>query len=120
MNLVPVNIDQYLTKDLLNDEYRKKSDGMPRAFGHCYVACEALYHLGLKDAMYKPWYGKDADGKTHWWLVSEVSDALIDPTASQYTERGLTPPYDKGKKCGFLTKEPSFRAKLLMVRIVGL
>lgn len=116
----PANVpEKYLTPDLLKEKYRVKK-GVPKTYGHCYVACEAMWHLGLKHLLYKPFRARDDEGNVHWWFYSETFDKIIDPTASQYTERGLEPPYERGRAGGFLTKEPSFRAKLLMIRIVGL
>jgi hypothetical protein len=107
-----------LSEDLLKPEFRKK--GMPKTYGHCYIASEALYHLCGKDMGYKPFHARDDDGIVHWWLQKEnnITKTIMDPTASQYTDRGLTPPYVKGRKGGFLTKEPSLRTKILMVRVM--
>ena len=117
-----VNIEEYLTDELLSPKLRKLKKGMvgiPNTFGHCYVASEALYHLFFKYIGFKPYRAKDKEGITHWWLQNK-GGYIIDPTATQYYDRGLYPPYKKGKCGGFLTKWPSLRAKILMIRIVEL
>lgn len=84
--------------------------------GNCYVTCEALYHLlGGKSAGYTP-HTVRHEGDVHWYLVLEVPvfavvRTIIDPTASQFK----TPvPYNKGRARGFLTKQPSKRARAMM------
>ena len=90
--------------------------------GNCYVCVESLFYLlGGKEAGYTPHY-VDHEHDTHWYLVHEqqvgmhgVSRLIIDPTASQFK----TPvPYHLGKPCGFLTKEPSYRARQLMEKML--
>tara|TARA_Y100000294_G_C8306740_1_gene237000 strand:+ start:129 stop:410 length:282 start_codon:yes stop_codon:yes gene_type:complete len=82
-------------------------------FGHCYVATETLYHLmGSKEV--KPVCGRDNDGIVHWWLEYKKSGKKIDVTFDQYFSVGKVPPYEKGRGSGFLTKEPSKRAKIVM------
>ena len=92
--------------------------------GNCYVTCEALYHLlGGKKMGYKPMTVRH-EGDVHWFLVRDVvvngmlpvgdsreARIVIDPTASQFK----TPvPYHRARGRGFLTKEPSMRARQLM------
>lgn len=78
--------------------------------GNCYVTCEALYHLlGGKEEGYTPMVMRH-EGKTHWFLRN-VFGAYIDPTMSQFKNR---PDHSKGRGCGFLTKKPSKRAKILI------
>jgi hypothetical protein len=86
---------------------------MPR--GNCYVASEALFHLlGGKAAGYKP-MRMHTGTDTHWFLMHVETGLVLDPTASQFD----TPPdYSKAVGCGFLTKDPSKRAKKLMQEIV--
>ena len=84
--------------------------------GHCYVASEALYHLGLKDEGYTPCRGRDEDGVVHWWLVSPEG-YIVDPTAAQYLETGRTPPYARGRPGGFLTRGPCRRTQALLANI---
>jgi hypothetical protein len=104
-----------LTPDLLKPPYCHQPDN-PTA-GHCYAAAEALYHLlGGKAAGLTPQVGRDETGGTHWWLRTDEG-RIIDPTAEQYTSRGLTPPYAHGKGAGFLTRKPSRRAQALIARV---
>jgi len=94
---------------------------MPR--GNCYVTCEALYHLlGGKKAGYVP-HTVRHEGDVHWYLVLTTktdglgieTSVIVDPTASQFT---TVPDYSKGRGRGFLTAEPSKRAKALMLLMV--
>ncbi len=102
----------HLTEDLLKPKYRGST--IP-AYGHCYVASEALWWL--LDGSWEPWYGYDRDGATHWWL-RKPTGIILDPTAVQYTSRGVRPPYNRmARRAAFMTKEPSKRAKVLMKRL---
>lgn len=83
--------------------------------GPCYPASEALYHLlGGKDAGLTP-MRIDHEGVSHWYLRWEPLTGgtfYIDPTSTQFD----TPvPYEKGRGTGFMTKEPSKRARELML-----
>jgi len=81
--------------------------------GPCYPASEALYHrLGGKSAGLTP-MRITHEGVPHWYLRWEVAGETyyLDPTSTQFE----TPvPYEQGKGCGFLTKEPSRRARALL------
>ena len=78
--------------------------------GSCYPASEALYHrLGGKEAGLTPMHIIH-EGVPHWYLRWEVDGETlyIDPTSTQFD----TPvPYADGRGRGFLTKEPSKRAR---------
>ena len=104
-----------LTPELLREPYRtwvEKEWAHPLT-GHCYVACEALYSLlGGKAAGYTPMCQKH-EGGPHWWLRGP-SGEVIDPTAAQFSS---PVPYELGKGKGFLTREPSGRARIVMGRI---
>lgn len=63
--------------------------------------------------MWHPVRARDEDGVVHWWLEDEKG-AILDPTAEQYTDLGKTPPYSKGRRGGFLTKAPSYRARTIL------
>ena len=110
-------IKNALSDDLLTKEWReKKSSKDDKTFGHCYAASEALYHLlGGKSAGLTPQVGRDENG-THWWL-KDKSGKILDPTAGQFTIKGKKPPYENGKSCGFLTKNPSKRAQKIIDKI---
>tara|TARA_Y100000034_G_scaffold130321_2_gene188542 strand:- start:85057 stop:85452 length:396 start_codon:yes stop_codon:yes gene_type:complete len=108
-------IQSVLTPDLLKKEYRGQDD-KHFTYGHCYAACDALYELiGRKESGFTPHCAKDENGITHWWL--QRGEEILDPTKEQYTSDGVSPPYSKGKGKGFLTKEPSKRARKIIKRI---
>ena len=82
--------------------------------GNCYVTSEALFHLlGGKDGGWTP-VRLRMEGDTHWFLRHK-SGLIVDATKSQF---GTSPEYSKGRGSGFLTKQPSKRAKILMERLV--
>jgi hypothetical protein len=82
--------------------------------GNCYVASEALYHLlGGKGAGWTPCRVK-IDNDTHWFLRHR-SGLIVDPTRSQFKTE---PPYAKARGSGFLTRQPSKRARKLMKELV--
>lgn len=107
-------------------DYRgQECDLCPPTRGNCYVTCEALYHLlGGKRAHLTP-HTVTHEGAVHWYLVCDImrgprgSDEditlIIDPTASQFK---TTPDYSKGRGRGFLTKDPSKRARAMMESMV--
>ncbi len=82
--------------------------------GNCYVTCESLYHLlGGKAAGWTP-ASVRYKGDVHWFL-KHSSGLILDPTVSQFK---ASPPYKRARNRGFLTREPSRRAKLLMQTLV--
>lgn len=117
-----------LSKDLLNPVWREKialRGGKESVVtGHCYVASEALFHLlGGALAGWKAYYLNHdlwpeqlAQGETHWYLRHTSYDIILDPTAAQYR---TAVPYRRGKACGFCTRWPSVRAKVVMGRVTG-
>ena len=109
-DLVDMVVSQ-LTDDLRRPPYKGSSNPLT---GHCYVASEALYHLlGSRD-----WVPCNIqhEGGPHWYLKNKVTGEILDATAGQFE----TPvPYEKGRGKGFLTKEPSKRAKELLSRLKG-
>lgn len=107
------SIQAHLTPDLLKPQYRGSE--IPY-YGHCYVASEALYHaLGGEDSGWVPARARDGNGIVHWWL--EKDDQILDVTREQYDARDLEPPYAQGRRAGFLTKQPSRRARTLLDRL---
>lgn len=93
-------------------------------WGNCYVASEALYHLGAKDAGFKPHWiilkecncgAPECKGGPHWFLRNPETGKNLDPTVKQFG--GIIPEYERGTCCGFLTKKPSNRCKLMLKRI---
>lgn len=110
IELLPV----VLTQELLREPYRSRvAAGAHPLTGHCYVACEALYSLlGGEAAGYTPMCQKH-EGGPHWWLRGP-SGEVIDPTAAQFSS---LVPYELGRGKGFLTREPSRRARVVIGRI---
>jgi hypothetical protein len=110
-------ITEALSPDLLKLKYRFMHDPANPTAGHCYHAAEALWHLlGGEDSDWKPQVHREDDGVTHWWL-RHASGAIADPTAAQYQNDPL--PYERGlgKGCGFMTREPSRPARILIERV---
>lgn len=113
-------IQSVLTDDLLKPEYCKIPN-RHKTTGHCYAASEAAFHFLLlnKEKNWLPICGKDSNSITHWWLKNKDTNEIFDVTSEQYTSFGFVPPYDNGKPCPFLTKNPSKRAQKIMERIHG-
>jgi hypothetical protein len=105
-----------LTPDLLKPYYRHLVEaGADRMTGHCYVATEALFHLfgGYGQTKYKPMYIRH-EGEPHWFLLSLADGRVIDATKEQFS----TPvPYESGIGKGFLTRQPSARARAVIRRV---
>lgn len=105
-----------LSEDLLDKKYRTmkaKATYLPETFGHCYVASEAAYYLlGGKEEGWKSYHIKHL-GASHWFLKHK-DGTILDLTANQFK---VPINYDKALGKGFLTKEPSKRACLLMKKI---
>jgi hypothetical protein len=99
-----------LTPDLLKPMWRDRQHPMA---GHCYVASEAIYHLlGGREAGYTPQVIQH-EGGAHWFLRGAEGE-IIDPTADQFS----TPvPYEQGRGVGFLTRQPSKRACVVIERL---
>jgi hypothetical protein len=103
-----------LTPNLLKEEFRK-----PNAHpltGHCYVASEAAYHLFAKKEGYRPYFLRH-EGSPHWFLAKTTNYCgrlILDLTADQFQS---CPDYSKAIGKGFLTKQPSKRAQVLMARV---
>lgn len=114
-----LKIQKCLTPDLLKKEYRTENASNPM-FGHCYVASEALYHSIKSHGEYSAACGRDPNGIVHWWIVDNLTGERYDITADQYLSKGLIPPYDVGRKTGFLTKLPSKRAQIVLARMANL
>lgn len=97
-----------VSDDLRRKEYR----GNPNLYaGHCYVASEAIFHLAKEVGIsLKPMFVSHQGGP-HWYL--EGSEGIIDPTKEQFSK---TVDYSRGRGKGFLTKQPSKRAKELIRR----
>jgi hypothetical protein len=114
-------IGTVLSPELLRADWRAKSEGEHHTHGHCYVAAEAMFHLlGGHGSELSPRYAKyleDDEWCTHWWLYSSNRARIFDPSKEQYTYVELNPPYHLGKRCAFLTKQPSKRAVIVIDRV---
>lgn len=116
-----MNIEKFLTPDLLNNKWKKLADKKNNFSGHCYIAAESIFHiLGGKKAGYKSYVLNHAvwpdgldTGETHWF-VKNKDGKIVDPTAKQFD---IPIAYEKGIACGFLTVKPSKRAKILIERL---
>lgn len=96
--------------DLRKPEWRGHPHPMA---GHCYVASEALWHvLGGMQSEWRPEV-LDAGTCKHWYLRSKRTRLVLDVTGDQFETQ---PPYENGRGCGFLTKQPSKRAAELIKR----
>jgi hypothetical protein len=112
-----------LTPELLTGRWKSAfSETGNRYAGHCYAAAEAMFHLvggrskgWLPCVMSHSSWGEGLDpGETHWFIRHERTGEILDPTAQQFD--GAVP-YERSKGCGFLTKEPSRRARVIMQRL---
>lgn len=103
-----------LSKDLLKKQYKDDYENLHFTTGHCYIASEAIFHNFGGKEKWAAYTGRDHNNGTHWWLKNKETGEIIDPTKEQYTSLNIPPPYDKGRPCAFLTKEPSQRAKRLI------
>lgn len=103
------DIQGFLTPDLLSEKWKCQKHPLQ---GHCYVASEALYYLLPDRENYVPMVAS-YEGGTHWWLKNRKTGEILDVTAEQFD----VPPYHLGRGCGFLTKVPSKRTKILLERI---
>ena len=100
-------VENALTDDLRRAPWK----GSPNAkAGHCYVACEALSHL--TGGQFKPYFIQH-EGAPHWFLKGPTG-TVLDPTFEQFKSKV---PYREGKGKGFLTKQPSKRAQIVIDRV---
>lgn len=108
MKLIEI-IQKHLTPDLLHKNWKSQKHPLQ---GHCYVATETLYYFIPNKQDYKIMCAP-CPGGSHWYLQDRKSGEILDCTKEQFEN----PPYELGKGKGFLTKEPSKRAKILIKRI---
>ena len=66
-------------------------------YGFCYLTCQTIFYL-LETKHLSPYSGLDDLGNIHYWLKDEITEEIVDPTASQYEQLTCDPPYEKGKK----------------------
>jgi hypothetical protein len=81
-------------------------------YGTCYIVAEVLQFL-LGPDKWKPEFVHYRDS-THWYLRHRVTREILDATVGQYS---VPPPYHEGKGCGFLTKNPSKRARYILLKL---
>jgi hypothetical protein len=115
-NVQPVAkaIRKALTPELLHEPYRSRvaSGRCDPVTGHCYVASEAAYHLlGGKAAGWTPMFIQH-EGAPHWFLRGPRGQVL-DITSAQFK---TDVPYSAATAKGFLTREPSARARTVIER----
>ncbi len=110
-----VAIQAVLVSCLTDDLRRPPWRGNPNPLaGHCYVASEALYHI-LGQVDLKPMFLRHL-GCPHWFLLRK-DGVVIDVTAKQFK---TVPDYSKAVGKGFLTKQPSRRARFVIKRFYEL
>lgn len=95
--------------------------------GNCYVVTEALYHiLGGKESGWEPRVMRLPTGDTHWFLAKWVRVEVFNGCWREYLEvldssrlqfMGQLPDYYLGRRCGFMTRQPSKRARDLMYQM---
>lgn len=95
------------TDALRKPQYRGNANPLA---GHCYVASEAYYHLRGKAQGFVPQTIRH-EGGPHWYLKHKTTGQVLDLTASQFSSKV---PYEKGRGCGFLTRQPSKRAQAVI------
>ena len=103
-----LRVRAHLSDDLRRPPWR--GDPRPTA-GHCYVASEAL--RALLGPRYRPATVRH-EGAVHWFLRGP--HGVVDATADQFSR---PPTYAAASGRGFLTREPSRRARILLDRIQG-
>ena len=113
------SIQRQLTPDTLKQPWRERAVGEHRTFGHCYVVTEALYHLWGKNRGFKPAVVQVPEMQSTHWFLRNVAGEVVDGTKEQFEMHGIRIPYENGKGCGFLTKEPSKRCQALLEKILS-
>ena len=80
--------------------------------GKCYFASEAVWHLvGAMRSDWRPCVMHTCTGATHWYLINTRTRAICDVTKDQFAS---ALDYSLGKRCGFLTSQPSKRAQVVL------
>lgn len=118
LSFIVSHIEQTLTDDLLKTAYRTIPNRHATT-GHCYAASEAAFHLLGGGEHWMSCCGRDSTG-THWWLKHKATGQILDLTSQQFTHFGKIPPYSNGRPVGFLTKNPSKRAVIIIDRLNAL
>lgn len=107
-------LTSHLSPDLLRPKFRGSWNPL---HGHCYVASEAAYHILGTQSGWKPMF-MHHEGTPHWFLSAEVSGYTGERWTLDLTLRQFQNPPDhrNGVSKGFLTREPSSRARELISR----
>lgn len=104
--------DSNEARALRNNPWRDDPHAVDSA-GHCYIACEVLWHaLGAQASGLLPCHLRH-EGASHWYLRDVDTGAILDPTADQFHRMPTDADYARGRGCGFLTRAPSKRARQL-------
>ncbi len=108
---VVAEVRTQLGPSVLRPDWRKRRPADAVAsWGCCYVAAEAVYHaLGGPASGLRPTFVRVGE-TPHWYLTAD-DGSVIDPTADQFAS---PPDYSAGVGKGFLTREPSARARLVL------
>jgi len=108
--------------DLLKSDY--KSYLQHPLAGYCYIASECWYHLQDSQEAWTPhWLSVEWEmenltaSMTHWYLVHDESQKVVDLTAEQFDAAPVRPQYSGGTGSGFQTVEPSERAQTVIEEI---
>ena len=119
LQLVRASIRSHLTVDLLPKYMvlRNISGGSNGTYGHCHTASGVLYKIfGSRNLhMYR---AKDHEGMYHWWC-QDREGGIIDITSEQYTNLGIIPPYEHGKKASMLGFDYRKRVQILYERVLS-
>ena len=96
--------DEAVKKSVVDEKWlRKNNESGIDSTGFCFAASEVIYRLcGGKDK----WKvmsisSKDWEFGSHYYLQDRNSGEILDITSDQYTEKGLTIPYQLGKGKSF-------------------
>jgi hypothetical protein len=94
---------------MLNKPWDKKWSKERPTTGYCYVVSEFVFHyLAPPGCKVMRLYVPETDIKH--WFIQWPDETIVDLTMDQFDN---VPDYSKAKGAGFLTKEPSKRAKVL-------
>lgn len=97
------------------DMRKPRWKGLPNTnAGACYFQAEALAAILVWVGFQPTVWTVQHEGASHWFL--KVGHLVVDPTYNQFSTQV---PYFSAKRIGFLTKEPSRRARRIL-EVMGL
>jgi hypothetical protein len=106
-NKVIFAILKNLTPDLLAEKRFLDENKINSLYGHCYHASQVFYYI-TDPHKYQPFFAfNDYRGGTHWWLQND--EEILDITAEQYYNVGMTPPYENGSAKTWKISKRSYR-----------